>query len=79
MKDLAIYRDARSYSLKVLPMCYQKPENISRLMARYEENARPDSEIDTSDIPALTDEQLVLSKPVKNLKSIKLSHAIILS
>ena len=44
-------------------------------MARYEENARPDSEIDTSDIPALTDEQLVLSKPVKNLKSIKQGHA----
>lgn len=47
-------------------------KNIDEIMARYEENALPDSEIDTSDIPALTDEQLALFKPVKKLTSIRL-------
>lgn len=47
-------------------------KNTEEIMAKYEKNARPDCEIDTSDIPALTDEQLALFKPVKKLTSIRL-------
>ena len=46
--------------------------DIEELMAEYESNARPDSEINTSDIPALTDEQLALFRPVKKMTSIRL-------
>ena len=45
---------------------------LKEIMYKYEGNARPDSEIDTSDIPALTDEQLALFRPVKKLTSIRI-------
>ena len=38
-------------------------KDLEKLIAECERNARPDSEIDTSDIPALTDEQLAQMKP----------------
>ena len=40
--------------------------NTEEIMAKYGKNARPDSEINTSDIPALTDEQLALLKSVQD-------------
>lgn len=42
---------------------------LKEIMYKYEGNARPDSEIDTSDIPALTDEKLALFQPIKKMPS----------
>lgn len=38
-------------------------KDLDKFIAECEKNARPDSEINTSDIPALTDEQLRQMKP----------------
>lgn len=38
-------------------------KDLEKLITECERNARADSEIDTSDIPPLTDEQLAQMKP----------------